>query len=450
MVYIVVDSMRKPGIKIQVIPKNQQKGTAKRMIQLIRGFKDVLPGESELWQHIKQTAAGLFEDFGFKEIRIPIMERTELFARSIGEETDIVEKEMYTFPDRKGDLITLRPEATASIVRSYIQHKLHAADPVKKFYTIGPMFRRERPQKGRYRQFYQLDAEVFGSDSPYVDAQLIFMLKALFDRLGVTDVKAHINSLGCPACRPDFKNALQGYLAGKQAALCADCRRRMDKNPLRVLDCKVPGCRDAMVAAPSILDHLCTACHDHFETVKGALKSLGTPFTIDKRLVRGLDYYTRTTFEMQTGRLGAQSAVAGGGRYDGLVKALGGPEIPATGFAVGFDRLAEIVAQSGESHARTPDLYVAALGDRALPVAFEWISRLAAAGVQAETDFSGRSLKSQMKRADRLGAAYVLMVGDEELDKQVAILRNMATKAQEEIPFEGLAGSLSARMGKKE
>jgi histidyl-tRNA synthetase len=420
------------------------------MIQLIRGFKDILPGESELWQHIEQTAAGLFAEFGFKEIRIPIMERTELFARSIGEETDIVEKEMYTFPDRKGDLITLRPEATASIVRAYIQHKLYAVDPVKKFYTIGPMFRRERPQKGRYRQFYQLDAEVFGSDSPYVDAQLIFMLKLLFNRLGVTDIKAHINSLGCPECRPGFKSALQAYITGKEADLCSDCRRRKDKNPLRVLDCKVPACREAMAEAPSILDHLCDACHVHFETVKAALENLDTPYTIDKRLVRGLDYYTRTTFEMQTGSLGAQSAVAGGGRYDGLVKALGGPEIPATGFAIGFDRLAEIVAQSGESHAAAPDLYVAALGKPALPVAFEWISRLSAAGIPAEMDFAGRSLKSQMKRADRLGAAYVLIVGDAELEKEIAILRNMTTKAQEEIPFEGLLETLSARLGKKE
>ena len=420
------------------------------MIQLIRGFKDVLPGESELWQHIEQTATTLFAEFGFKEVRIPIMERTELFARSIGAETDIVEKEMYTFPDRKGDLITLRPEATASIVRAYIQHKLHAVDPVKKFYTIGPMFRRERPQKGRYRQFYQLDAEVFGSDSPYVDAQLIYMLKILFHRLGVTDIMAHVNSLGCPACRPDFRDTLQAFIAGKEDDLCSDCRRRKDKNPLRVLDCKVPGCREAMADAPSILDHLCAACRIHFDTVKAALENLDTPFTIDKRLVRGLDYYTRTTFEMQTGSLGAQSAVAGGGRYDGLVKALGGPEIPATGFAIGFDRLAEVVAQTGKSYAAVPDLYVAALGEKALPVAFEWISRLSEAGIRAEMDFAGRSLKSQMKRADRFGAAHVLIMGDDELEKQVAILRNMTTKAQDEIPFAGILETLGARLGKKE
>ena len=442
--------MSNPEINIQVIPKKQGKEIQDSMIQLIRGFKDILPGESELWQHIEKTAAGLFEDFGFKEIRVPIMERTELFARSIGEDTDIVEKEMYTFADRKGELITLRPEATASIVRSYIQHKLHAADPVKKFYTIGPMFRRERPQKGRYRQFYQLDAEVFGSDSAYVDAQLIFMLETLFNRLGVTDIMAHVNSLGCPECRPGFKSALKAYLAGKQAALCSDCRRRMGRNPLRVLDCKVPGCREAMVAAPSILDHLCNTCHDHFETVKAALENLGTPFTIDKRLVRGLDYYTRTTFEMQTGSLGAQSAVAGGGRYDGLVKALGGPRIPATGFAIGFDRLAEIVARSGGSFDRSPDLYVAALGQPAQPIAFEWISKLSAAGIPAEMDFAGRSLKSQMKRANRMGAAYVLMVGEDELDKKIAILRDMTTKEQTEIPFEGLAETISERLGKKE
>ncbi len=420
------------------------------MIQLIRGFKDVLPGESELWQYIEKIAAGLFEDFGFKEIRVPIMERTELFARSIGEDTDIVEKEMYTFPDRKGDLITLRPEATASIVRSYIQHKLYAADPVKKVYTIGPMFRRERPQKGRYRQFYQLDAEVFGSDSPYVDAQLIFMLKTLFNRLGVADIVAHVNSLGCPECRPDFKDALKVYLVEKQAALCSDCRRRMDRNPLRVLDCKVPGCRAAMVNAPSILDHLCSLCHDHFETVKSALDSLGTPFTINKRLVRGLDYYTRTTFEMQTGSLGAQSAVAGGGRYDGLVKVLGGPEIPATGFAIGFDRLAEIVAQAGGRYDRNPDLFVAAIGKSSQSIAFEWVSKLSAAGILAEMDFEGRSLKSQMKRAGRMKAAHVLMVGGEELEKKIAILRDMTTKTQAEIPFEGLTETLCKRLGKKE
>ncbi len=236
-------------------------------IQLIRGFKDILPGETELWQHIERTASALFEDFGYREIRIPIMEKTELFARSIGEDTDIVEKEMYTFADRKGDLLTLRPEATASICRAYIQHKMYAQDPVRKFYTIGPMFRRERPQKGRYRQFYQIDAEIFGVAAPYADVELIFLLRTLFDRLNVTDTTAHVNSLGCPVCRPRFKEALSALLAAAASSLCSDCLRRKDRNPLRVMDCKVPGCREAMTGAPAIIDYLCDDCSSHFSTV---------------------------------------------------------------------------------------------------------------------------------------------------------------------------------------
>ncbi|OQX22003.1 MAG: histidine--tRNA ligase, partial [Desulfobacteraceae bacterium IS3] len=335
------------------------------MIQLIRGFKDILPGEVELWQKIEQTASALFEDFGFKEIRIPIMEHTELFARSIGEDTDIVEKEMYTFMDRGGDMLTLRPEATASVVRAYIQHKLYAQDPVRKFYTIGPMFRRERPQKGRYRQFYQINAEVFGIASPYIDAQLIFMLATLFSRLSVTDIKAHINSLGCPQCRPQFKQALSDLLAAKTEVLCSDCQRRSSRNPMRVLDCKVPSCREAMSDAPSLSDYLCSDCKTHFDMVKKSLDKLKISFEIDKQLVRGLDYYTRTTFELQTGSLGAQSAVAGGGRYDGLIKALGGSDIPGIGFAIGFDRLAEIVSLNRPDIEKKADIFIAALGEKA-------------------------------------------------------------------------------------
>jgi histidyl-tRNA synthetase len=342
------------------------------MIQLIRGFKDILPGEIEIWQQIESTACALFEDFGFKEIRIPVMERTELFARSIGEDTDIVEKEMYTFPDRKGDLITLRPEATASIVRAYIQHRMYAVDSVQKFYTIGPMFRRERPQKGRYRQFYQINAEVFGVASALIDVQLIFILMTLLKRLDVSDVQAHINSLGCPECRPNYRLALAEFLLKLDDRLCADCRRRRERNPLRVLDCKVPSCREALTDAPSILDHLCNDCRQDFETVQTALARLEIVFLTDKRLVRGLDYYTRTTFEIQTGALGAQSAVAGGGRYDGLVKMLDGPDTPATGFAIGLDRLAEIVGQKKAAAATPPILFAAALGDEGQKQAFQW------------------------------------------------------------------------------
>jgi histidyl-tRNA synthetase len=416
------------------------------MIQLIRGFKDILPGEVELWQAVEKVARELLEDFGFKEIRIPIMERTELFARSIGEDTDIVEKEMYTFPDRKGDLVTLRPEATASIVRSYIQHRLYATDPVQKFYTIGPMFRRERPQKGRYRQFYQINAEIFGVPSGLADVQLIFLLVILFSRLQVPDVKAHINSLGCPKCRPKFKVALSDFLESVSDRLCADCMRRKDRNPLRVLDCKVPACREAMAEAPSILDYLCSECDADFTEVKSMLKNLGVPFIVDKNLVRGLDYYARTTFEIQTESLGAQNAVAGGGRYDGLVGELGGPDIPATGFAIGFDRLTELTALTADQFYRMPDIFVAALGDRSRLLAFEWLCAFGDEGIRAEMDFDGKSLKSQMKRADRLGAGHVLIVGDDELGKGEAILRNMATKDQVSVPLEGLVETIKEKI----
>ncbi len=412
------------------------------MIQLIKGFKDILPGEVEIRQQIEKVARSLFEDFGFKEIRIPILERTELFARSIGEDTDIVEKEMYTFPDRKGELITLRPEATASVVRSYIQHKLYAKDPVQKFYTIGPMFRRERPQKGRYRQFYQINAEVFGVSSPLIDAQLIMMLVTLCDRLSVTDVIPIINSLGCKDCRPGFKTALSDFLSTVSGDLCSDCRRRQHRNPLRVLDCKVPSCRKVLADAPSILDHLGTACGQQFELLKETLEKLNVPYEVDKNLVRGLDYYTRATFEIQTGSLGAQSAVAGGGRYDGLVKALGGPDIPATGFAIGFDRLAEISGLNRSDFIRKPDIFIAALGEEAQTIAFEWTCKLGLQKVQTEMDMENRSLKSQMKRADRLGSKYVLIVGEDELEKGEVILRNMTTKAQLMIPLENLVENI--------
>jgi histidyl-tRNA synthetase len=406
------------------------------MIHLIRGFKDILPAQVSLWQRIEKAAATLFETFGYSEIRIPIMEKTELFARSIGETTDIVEKEMYTFADRKGDLLTLRPEATASIVRSYIQHNLHAGDPVNKFYLVGPMFRRERPQKGRYRQFYQIDVEAFGIASPYIDVQMIFMLHTLFNRLGVGDTRAHVNSLGCPQCRPRYREALMTLLDTVEDQLCDDCRRRKNQNPMRVLDCKATSCRAAVAEAPALVDYLCAECDDHFQTVTATLKKLGVPFVLDKRLVRGLDYYTRTTFEMQTGALGAQSAVAGGGRYDGLVEALGGPSIPAIGFAIGFDRLVEIVNRIEQAQPNLPQLFIAALGSEAQDLAFQWLSALGAAGIAVEMDYSGRSLKSQMKRADRLGAAHVLIVGDAELEKGSAVLRNMSTKAQKDVAIQ--------------
>jgi histidyl-tRNA synthetase len=420
------------------------------MIQLIRGFKDILPGETALWQHIERTAVALLSVFGYSEIRVPIMEKTELFARSIGEDTDIVEKEMYTFADRGGDPLTLRPEATASIVRAFIQHKMYAADPVQKLYTIGPMFRRERPQKGRYRQFYQIDAEAFGIEGPYIDAQMIHMLHLLFQRLGVADAAARLNSLGCPVCRPRFREALLALLDTVEGRLCSDCRRRKARNPLRVLDCKVPGCREAVAGAPAIVDFLCAACQAHFDTVTASLTALGVPFELDKRLVRGLDYYTRTTFEIQTTALGAQSAVAGGGRYDGLVQALGGPATPAIGFAIGLDRLVEILNQARTIATAAPALFIAALGDTAKARAFLWSAALARSGTRVETEYGDKSLKAQMKRADRLGARHVLIVGEAELAAGKAVLRDMRTKAQTDLPLEDLVKTLQTMLQNKE
>lgn len=407
-------------------------------MQTIRGFRDILPEAITLWQKVEKEARHLFEAFGFKEIRIPILEKTELFARSIGEATDIVEKEMYTFADRKGDKLTLRPEATASIVRSYVQHKMYASDPVRKFFMIGPMFRRERPQKGRYRQFYQIDAEVFGIESAYIDSQLIYILTELFKRLGLTELSAHINSLGCPECRPSFQAALLKFLESRKNKLCENCLRRMGKNPLRILDCKVIECKEALVDAPATLDHLCPACTDHFENVKKTLETQKVDFIVDKSLVRGLDYYTRTAWEIQTTTLGAQSAIAGGGRYDGLVAELEGPPTPAIGFAIGFDRLVEIMEQIDTPQETPLDLFIVSLGETAVEKAYLWSCELNQKGVSTELDFRGKSMKALMKRADKLKAKYVLIAGENELAQNAALLRNMTTTEQVSLTIDHL------------
>jgi histidyl-tRNA synthetase len=412
-------------------------------MQTIRGFRDILPEQIGLWQTVERHAVALFDAFGYKEIRIPVLETTQLFARSIGEATDIVEKEMYTFADRKGDKLTLRPEATASIVRSYIQHKMYATDPVRKFFLVGPMFRRERPQKGRYRQFYQIDAEVFGVESAYIDSELIFLLHELFKRLGLTGLTAHINSLGCPACRPAFQKELLNLLESKKETLCDNCKSRMHKNPLRTLDCKVESCRKALENAPSTIDHLCDDCTDHFNTVKQTLSQQGVDYIVDKTLVRGLDYYTRTAWEIQTTSLGAQSAVAGGGRYDNLVKELGGPPTPAIGFAIGFDRLVEVLEQIREKQEDPAvDLFIVCLGKAAMDKGYHWSCDLNQAGIRTDIDFRGKSMKALMKRANKLNAKYVLIAGDNELDQNAVILRNMETKAQADIPVDRVTEEL--------
>ena len=407
----------------------------------IKGFKDILPDEVGAWQQLESEARRVFLYFGYKEIKPPILERTELFSRGIGQDTDIVSKEMYSLSDSKGRGLTMRPEATASVVRAYIQHRLYQRDPVQKLYTIGPMFRHERPQKGRFRQFHQINAEIFGDPGPKSDAEIILMALTLFEVIGLFDLTLNINSLGCPKCRHRFKEKLHNYLDEKTEDLCGDCRRRAETNPLRVFDCKVESCKEVVSEAPVILDFICEDCGDHFQALRDYLENLDTPFRVNPKLVRGLDYYTRTTFEIQTDRLGAQNAVAGGGRYDGLVKQLGGPDHPGMGFAIGVERLVTLL-EDAERREPTPDLFVAALGPNAEKEVFNWIHALRKSGLWVETAYGSKGLKAQMKRADRLGAKEVFIVGDDELAAGKGLLRNMKTKDQKEVPLDNPVESL--------
>lgn len=404
-------------------------------IQAINGFKDILPDSVARWQFAEHCARSIFERFGLQEIRMPILEKTELFVRSIGEATDVVEKEMYTFVD-KG--ITMRPEATASIMRAFIEHGLHVQQPVQRLYTIGPMFRHERPQKGRLRQFHQLDAEIIGATEPQVDAELIAMGHLLFAELGLS-VSLELNSLGCPVCRPPFKVALVAYLEQKRDGLCDDCKRRTHTNPLRVLDCKKPTCRALVQEAPSLLDALCPDCDQHFLAVRQSLELLDVPFQLNRFMVRGLDYYTRTTFEFLTTELGAQAAVGAGGRYDGLIEQLGGPPLTGIGFAMGLERIVLLLEQQGDDKLpkATADLFIAALGPDLLAPCSRLTHLLRRSGIRAAIDYSGRSLKAQLKQANRVNARFALIVGADEWARQEGTLRNMTTQEQQPLSLAG-------------
>jgi len=403
----------------------------------IRGFKDILPGEVEKWQFVEMEARRIFGLFGFSELRIPILERTELFARSIGESTDIVGKEMYTFPDRDGDSLTLRPEATTSILRAYLEHGLYVKEPVGKYYFIGPMFRYERPQRGRYRQFHQIDAEILGVQEARADAEILVMLMRYLDCLGLRNLSLQINSLGCLQCRLPYKGEIQKFLRSRREELCEDCQRRLETNPLRVFDCKKEICKANLAGAPMVLDFLCSDCRNHFGEVKRLLKDLELAFSINARMVRGLDYYTRTAFEVVAGELGAQNAVTGGGRYDGLAEQIGGPSIPGIGFAIGVERLVMLLPEEKNYH-RYPEVFIAALGEEAQRKGFVLAQQMRDAGVWVEIDYEGKSLKSQMRKADRFKTPYVIILGEAELKKNRVVLRDMATKAQEEVPLEGI------------
>jgi histidyl-tRNA synthetase len=404
----------------------------------IKGFKDILPSEAGTWQKVQKEAREILQSFGFQEIMVPLLEMTELFSRSIGEETDIVSKEMYTFTDSKGKSMSLRPEATASLVRAYIQHRLYQNNPIQKLFTIGPMFRHERPQKGRFRQFHQIDAEIFGDPGPRSDAEIIVLGMDLIKRVGLTGLSLQINSLGCPECRSGFRNELREYLLGRRDALCSDCRRRAETNPLRVFDCKVEDCKAVVSSAPSILDFLDEDCRKHFRILQDELHTLGIPFTVNHMLVRGLDYYTRTTFEIQTDRLGAQNAVLGGGRYDGLCRQLGGPDHPAIGFALGMERLVTLLEEETRPETSRPDLFMIGLGKRAGEKVLQWVYELRRQGLWVEMDYEGKGLKAQMKRADRLGARRVLIIGDDEIASGTAVLRDMINKTQVDVALQSL------------
>ncbi len=405
-------------------------------ITSVRGFRDILPEETPKWQRVEEKIRSIFYDFGIREIRIPVLEKTELFKRGIGEATDIVEKEMYTFLDRGNEYLTMRPEATACVIRAYIEHHLYEKDPIAKLFTIGPMFRRERPQKGRFRQFHQINVEFLGQEDPRIDSELMAMRMHLLGEVGIGNLKLEINSLGCDICRPAFRETAIGFLKEREDKLCADCQRRLETNPLRIFDCKNESCQETITGAPLILDFICDDCRNHFEKVMEYLGLLQVPFVVNRRMVRGLDYYTRTAFEITTESLGAQNAVTGGGRYDGLVEMLGGPAISGIGFAIGFDRLIAMLPDTHGHDTKHPHVFIAALGNEAQRHAFSLCNSLRQAAVRTEMDLSGKSLKSQMKRANKLGCTHTLIIGDAELAEGTAQLRNMQDGTQETVDIK--------------
>ncbi len=411
-----------------------------------RGTQDILPDRSGDWQNLEKKIREICVLYGFGEVRTPIFESTELFQRGIGETTDVVSKEMYTFADRGGRSMTLRPENTASVVRAFLEHKLYAERKVHKFYYMGPMFRHDRPQAGRYRQFNQFGAEEIGSRDPAVDAEIIAMAFQLFRELGLTDLVLHLNSVGCPACRPVYRQKLLDFFADKRDSLCEDCRARLDKNPLRVLDCKEDGERMITAGVPLITDCLCEECKDHFHKVQSYLTAAGIEFELDPRLVRGLDYYTKTAFEIMYAPLGAQSTICGGGRYDGLIEEVGGPSTPGIGFAVGMERLLLTLREQGllPPVLKERPVFIVALGDAAKEKAFTLQQSLRGKGIYAEIDMMGRSMKGQMKTADKLAAVFAVIIGDEELAAQCAQVRNMETKEQEAVPFAALVSYIES------
>ena len=413
------------------------------MIKAVKGTRDILPPVSALWNQVESTARRVFRSYNYREIRTPILEETRLFARGVGEETDIVSKEMYTFEDRDGSSLTLRPEATASVMRAYIEHRMDQEPGLTKLYYIGPMFRRERPQKGRYRQFFQIGAEAIGSESPLVDAEVIEMVVEILSQVGLTGFQTIINSVGCKECRPRFVAALREKLTDVAPKMCGDCQRRVDTNPLRVLDCKVPDDQPIIDTLPSILDYLCETCRTHFDTVRGYLGDREIEFEVRPRLVRGLDYYMRTTFEIVHGALGAQNSVLGGGRYDGLAESLESKvPAPGIGFSIGEDRLVMSAEDTRPDWPReTAELFIAPLGDAARRECGVLARELRRAGVAVELS-ADHKLKRALEVANKTGARYALIVGDDELAAGTYQLKNMTSGGQSAVTRDRIAAAV--------
>ena len=407
----------------------------------VKGMNDVLPADVGRWHEMEAVAREVFALYGYREVRTPAVERAQLFARGVGEATDIVTKEMYVFEDKGEELLALRPEGTAGTVRAFIEHGAYVEGPQKWFY-LGPMFRRERPQKGRYRQFHQIGCEAFGVAEPFIDAEQIALLDDYFARLGVR-ARLELNTVGDRGCRPSYLADLKAYLSGRKAELCADCNDRIERNPLRVLDCKVEGCQPVLNAAPRLLDRLCEGCRAHFDRVKGALDALGVAYEVSPRLVRGLDYYVRTAYEFTSDALGSQSAVAGGGRYDGLVETLGGPPTPGIGFALGQERLAMILEQGGRAApARRPEVFFVSADAEGALEALRRGAELRKAGIACDLDARGGKLKAQFRQAERVGARYAVVLGANEVRSGQAKLKDLATREEAPVALPELAARL--------
>ncbi|WP_026766241.1 histidine--tRNA ligase [Selenomonas ruminantium] len=413
-----------------------------------RGTKDILPDTVGQWTYVEEKIRDLCARYGYKEIRTPMFEHTELFHRGIGEGTDVVDKEMYTFTDRGDRSITLRPENTASAVRAYLQNKLYGDSSLTKLFYIGSMFRYDRPQAGRMREFHQFGVEALGESNPAVDAEIIMLAMDLLGGLGLKDLKLSLNSVGCPKCRPVYRKVLQDFFRDKLEDLCDDCKDRFERSPLRILDCKADADKPYMADAPKITDCLCEECQDHFHKVQHFLTEAGVEFELDARLVRGLDYYTKTAFEIKYPPLGAQSAVAGGGRYDGLIEEIGGNPTPAVGFATGLERVLLALEKQNllpEMDTQT-DAFVVALGEEAQGAAFKLLTKLRQAGLKAGMDYAGRSMKAQMKQANKANARFALIIGEDEVKEACVQLKDMAKSEQEKVSFDNIIEKLCAEV----